>query len=140
MKDESTPRVISVTGGIGVGKSFVLRKIREAGYPVYYADIRAKQLMEEDAELREAIEVEFGKAAYTAQGNLNRSYIASIIFSSPEKRKALNALVHPKTISDFTKWAKQKGQEGHKVVFKEAALTLEANALQADMTLVVVYA
>ena len=39
---------IGITGGIGSGKTFVCKKFEDFGIPVYYADTRAKWLMEND--------------------------------------------------------------------------------------------
>jgi dephospho-CoA kinase len=62
---------------------------------VYHSDLAAKQIMVSDLVLKDAIESLLGKDAYLKDGSLNKSYIASQIFGDPEKRKALNELVHP---------------------------------------------
>lgn len=133
-------RVFGITGGIGTGKTFVLQKIAQAGYPTYSADERAKALMEESEELRQAILELFGAEAYTEDGRLNRAYMAARIFHVPELRLRLNALVHPATIADFARWVQQKTTEGYGAVFKEAALTIEAGAFSGLDALLLVYA
>lgn len=133
------PKIVGITGGIGVGKSYVLQAIQAAGYPTYQADLRAKVLMERDPELRAAILAEFGPEAY-AGGQLNRGYLASVIFAQPERRARLNALVHPRTLQDFQAWVQARMQEGHPALFKEAALTIEAQAYEGLDALVLVYA
>ncbi len=40
--------LIGITGGIGSGKSTVLRVIAEQGYPVYDCDAQAKRIIAED--------------------------------------------------------------------------------------------
>lgn len=137
--ESQRPKLIGITGGIGVGKSYVLKAIEAAGYPSYQADLRAKALMETDPELRAAIQAEFGAEAY-AGGQLNRSYLASVIFAQPERRARLNALVHPRTLQDFQRWVQARTQEGHPALFKEAALTIEAQAYEGLDALVLVYA
>ncbi len=133
------PQLVGITGGIGVGKSYILHLIEEAGYPTYQSDLRAKALMESDAELRAAIVAEFGPEAYIGD-QLNRTYLASVIFAQPERRARLNALVHPRTLQDFQEWVYMRTQEGHPALFKEAALTVEAGAYQGLDALVLVYA
>lgn len=133
------PRLVGITGGIGVGKSYILHLIEGAGYPTYQADLRAKALMESDAELRAAIFAEFGPEAYTGD-QLNRAYLASVIFAQPERRARLNALVHPRTLQDFQEWVRMRTQEGYPALFKEAALTVEAGAYRELDALVLVYA
>jgi dephospho-CoA kinase len=131
-------QIVGITGGIGVGKSYILRHIQEGGYPVYSADERAKWLMEND--LRQEIEEIIGPEAYTPEGKLNRAYISRRIFADPALRHRLNAVVHPRTLADFVKWVQVQAQEGYPAVFKEAAITLEAGATQGLSCLVVVYA
>ena len=60
-----------------------------------YADPLARDLMESDPALREAIASEFGREAYHIDGTLNRPYLADTIFSEDKRRKRMNAIVHP---------------------------------------------
>lgn len=115
---------IGITGGIGSGKSTVARVFETLGIPVYNADEAAKRLMQEDPDLRKQIISLFGEEAYQ-DGKLNRSFISGQAFSNPEKVKALNALVHPATISDAKSWmAKQQSP----YALKEAALIFESGS------------
>ena len=43
---------IGLTGGLGSGKSTVAKVFEVLGIPVYYADLEAKRIMNEDAGLR----------------------------------------------------------------------------------------
>ncbi|HEU4860269.1 MAG TPA: dephospho-CoA kinase, partial [Chitinophagaceae bacterium] len=90
---------VGLTGGIGSGKSTVAQLLEVLGIPVYYADIEAKRLMNENAGLKQAIIENFGKEAYT-NDVLNRKYISSIVFSDPLKLELLNSIVHPATTKD----------------------------------------
>lgn len=133
-------KVIGITGGIGVGKSFILEKIAQAGYPIYQADQRARQLMEDDPELREKILHLFGESAFQSDGKLNKAYIAERIFQQAELRTRLNQLVHPRIMEDFQVWVEAQRREGYPGVWKEAALTLEAQGWAGLTHIVVVYA
>ena len=113
---------IGLTGGIGSGKSTAAQIFEVLGIPVYYADIAAKRLMNEDEELRSAITNIFGKQAYT-NNFLNRKYISSIVFSDPAKLELLNALVHPVTKKDSETWMQQQTSP---YAIHEAALIFEA--------------
>lgn len=113
---------LGLTGGIGSGKSTVAQIFEVLGIPVYYADIAAKRLMNEDTEIRSAITKVFGKDAY-ANNILNRKYISSIAFSDPVKLELLNAIVHPATKKDSENWMSQ--QITHYAIH-EAALIFEA--------------
>ncbi|MBL0081094.1 MAG: dephospho-CoA kinase [Saprospiraceae bacterium] len=116
---------LGITGGIGSGKSTVCRIFEMLGVPVYYADDRAKQIMTANKEVKKAIIDIFGKQAYFLNGRINRKYIAEIIFQQPEKRKLLNAIVHPAVLEDGRIWnASQKAA----VTLKEAALLIQSGS------------
>jgi len=113
---------VGLTGGIGSGKSTVAQVFEVLGIPVYYADISAKKLMNEDAELRSGIATIFGKQAYVNK-ILDRKYISSIVFSDPAKLQQLNSLVHPATKKDGEAWMHQQSSP---YAIHEAALIFEA--------------
>ena len=113
---------VGLTGGIGSGKSTVAQIFEVLGVPVYYADIAAKRLMNEDAELRSAITTIFGEPAY-ANNILDRKYISSIVFSDPAKLDLLNSIVHPATKKDGQAWMQQQTSS---YAIHEAALIFEA--------------
>lgn len=101
---------VAITGGIGSGKTTASRLFASLGAPVYDSDGRAKQLMEEDAALRERIIARFGSEIYSPSGErstlrLNRRLLASVVFDDPRELAALDALVHPAVIADFKRWA-----------------------------------
>jgi dephospho-CoA kinase len=133
---------IGLTGGIGSGKSTVAKVFETLGIPVYYADDAAKRLMNEDAALQLKIQQQFGDAAYT-NGQLDRKYIAGIVFTSPEKLELLNTLVHPATLKDADKWMQQYevscGQTTPYAI-KEAALIFESGAQEYLNYVIGVYA
>jgi len=113
---------IGLTGGIGSGKTTVAKVFELLDIPVYYADIEAKRIMNEDPELKEQIIRHFGPKAYPSN-ELDRSYIASIVFNDKKKLDLLNSLVHPATIKDGNKWLnRQKSPYS----IKEAALIFES--------------
>jgi len=113
---------VGLTGGIGSGKSTAAQIFEVLGIPVYYADVAAKRLMNENVELRSAIINIFGKEAYSNE-TLDRKYIASIVFSDPAKLESLNAIVHPATKKDGESWMLQQTTP---YAIHEAALIFEA--------------
>lgn len=123
---------LGITGGIGSGKSTVCEIFKSMGIPVYSADDRAKRLMSEDAKLINEIKSLFGEEAYSDAGELNRPFIASLVFNNEEKLKALNALVHPAVFRDFRDWASKQNAP---YVIKEAALMFESESYK-DLDLV----
>ena len=117
---------IGLTGGIGSGKSTAAQMFEVLEVPVFYADIAAKRLMNEDPELKSAIIKNFGKEAYTNE-ILNRKHISSIVFSDPGKLELLNSLVHPATKKDGETWMNRQKTS---YAIHEAALIFEANVSQ----------
>ena len=110
---------IAICGGIGSGKSTVCQMFAERGVAIYDSDSRAKALMSESAELREALIAEFGEECYEG-GALNRPYLAEKVFGSEEQLAKLNSIVHPAVKSDFLRWAEE--QEGDYCILETAIL------------------
>ena len=117
---------VGLTGGIGSGKSTVAKIFEVLGVPVYSADDAAKHIMNTDAELREKIIATFGAGSYV-NNELNRPYIASIVFENTEKLALLNSLTHPATIRDAERWMQQQTSP---YVIKEAALIFESGSAE----------
>ena len=115
---------IGLTGEMGSGKTTVSKIFSVLGIPVFYADDIAKTIMNEDEGLKQSIIHLFGRGAYI-NDQLNRKYIASVVFKDKYKLDQLNALVHPVTIAAADKWMREQTTA---YVIKEAALMFEAGA------------
>jgi len=115
---------IGLTGGIGTGKTTVAKIFKILGIPVFDADIAAKDLMNNDEELKQKIREDFGDESYE-NGVLNRSYLAEIVFNDRYKLEKLNALVHPVAIQSGIDWA---AKQNAKYIIKESALMFEAGS------------
>ena len=118
---------IGITGGIGSGKSTICRIFASLGAPIYDADTRAKAIMNENEKLKAEIIQHFGEESYI-NGNLNRPYLASKVFSDADAVKKLNSLVHPKVAEDYLFWAQKQFALGVPYVVREAALMIESNS------------
>jgi dephospho-CoA kinase len=127
---------IGITGNIGSGKSTVARVFEILGVKVFYADAEAKKVMTADEELIGGIKTTFGNDAYLPDGQLNRKYIANIVFKKEEELKKLNAMVHPAVFRAFDEWAKAHTNEPY--VVKEAAVLFESGSYKhCDKTVLV---
>jgi len=115
---------IGLTGGIGSGKSTVAKIFELLNVPVYYADEASKRLYHTDKNLMAAIKKHFGEEVYT-NNQLNRSRLAELVFSNPEKLELLNSLVHPPTIRDAQDWMQKQTAP---YIIKEAALLFESGS------------
>lgn len=120
--------IIGLTGGIGSGKSYVAEAFRSMGAVIYDTDKAAKRLMVSEPELVAAIKLCFGEESYTASGELNRAYLASVVFSCGASREKLNALVHPAVRHDFRKFVNCNCEMGALVVL-ESAILIESGFL-----------
>ncbi len=128
---------IGITGGIGSGKSTVCKIFEVLGIPVYYADDRAKWLMNNDANLIEGVKSVFGDEAYQA-GTLNRPFIASIVFNDKSKLAKLNALVHPAVFQDGIAWNEANADAPY--TLKEAAILFESGSYLTVNKVITVFA
>ncbi|MEX2477570.1 MAG: dephospho-CoA kinase [Gracilimonas sp.] len=114
---------VGITGGIGSGKTTFCKEWEKLGAFVLYADDFAKQLMNDDEELKKKIITVFGKHAYDESGNLDRKYLAHEAFEK-DRVEELNELVHPVLWERTESLAEEKKREGYKVFAKEAAVLL----------------
>ncbi|MCL4143418.1 UNVERIFIED_CONTAM: hypothetical protein GTU68_052436 [Idotea baltica] len=94
---------VGLTGGIGSGKSTVAKYFKELGVPVYIADTEARLLMNTSKTIKKKLIKVFGPEAYL-DDELNRPYLAKVVFNDKEKLKKINNIVHPKVAKDFSKW------------------------------------
>ena len=115
-------KIIGLTGGIGSGKTTVAKFIEEMGFPVYFSDDRAKEIVNDDEVLKNRIKELLGDEAYDENGFYNRKYVSGIVFNDDEMRLQLNALIHPAVKIDFENWVENQNSE---FVFKETALLFE---------------
>ena len=126
--------LLGLTGSIGSGKSFIAGILEHLDIPVYYSDIRAKELMIKPG-IKEQIINLLGDDAYWSDGNLNRKYVAEKIFSDMDLKKALESIVHSAVKKDFDLWVQEHA--GSRLLVKESALLIESGTYK-DMDYVVV--
>ena len=79
-------KIIGITGGIASGKSTVVEEIRQAGYQVIDADAVVHDLQAKGGQLYQALLDWLGPEILTADGQLDRSKLSQLIFSSPEQQ------------------------------------------------------
>ena len=130
--------IIGITGGIGSGKTTVCRIFESIGIPVYYADIRARYLMNHNRKLKAQIKKILGHKAYHRNGRLNRRYVADKIFNDKKLLKAINEVVHPAVHLDAADW--YQSQVNVPYALYEAALLVENGSYKSFNKLIVVAA
>ena len=87
--------IVGLTGGIGCGKSTVADLFSQLEVPVVDADIVARDLVAQDQPALLAIKEFFGSGIIGVDGNLDRLALKGIIFGCPEKKRQLEAIMHP---------------------------------------------
>ena len=87
-------KIIGLTGGIGSGKSTVLKLFKNLGVKTYSADESAKKLVNTDPNLIDLIKSSFGNNIYD-KGLLNTRKLSKFVFEDTEKLKLLNSIIHP---------------------------------------------
>ena len=115
-------RVLLCTGGIGSGKSYVIRAFNALGVPSYDCDAAAKDLYDRDPALLAGVVGLCGEDVLDAEGRLDRAALAGRIFADPSLLARVEALVHPAVIRDFRQWA---AQQPVPLVVIESAILLE---------------
>lgn len=116
------PKIIGLTGGIGSGKTTVAKFIEDCGFPVYYSDDRAKDIVNDNEDLKVRIKELLGSDSYDENGLYNRKFVAEQVFNNKDLLQSLNEIIHPVVRLDFEDWVKKQTKY---LIFKETALLFE---------------
>jgi dephospho-CoA kinase len=92
---------VGLTGGIGSGKSTVSGMFAARGAVVIDADEVVREIQRPGGEAYDEIVEAFGRDVLADDGTLDRSKLASIVFSDTDKRQQLNDITHPKVGAKF---------------------------------------
>jgi dephospho-CoA kinase len=86
---------IGLTGGIGSGKSTVASMLVTLGAKLVDTDAIARVIAEPRGAAMPALETEFGPSVITVEGGLDRARMRELVFSDPQAKKRLEAILHP---------------------------------------------
>lgn len=131
--------VIGLTGGIASGKSTVSQMIKEKGIRVVDADIIAKEAVSKGSAALHQIVQTFGEEVLLPNGELNRQQLGTIIFSDEEKRKQLNAIVHPEVRKEMLKQRDEGVSNNETFVVLDIPLLFESKLEGLVDRIIVVY-
>lgn len=132
--------LFGLTGGIASGKSSVAARLRERGVPVVDADALAREAVAPGTAALAAIVDAFGAEVLCPDGTLDRKGLAEAVFADDEKRRALNAIVHPEVGRLTLEASSALRARGEPLACYEAALIVENGLADAFRPLVVVSA
>ncbi len=113
---------IAITGGIASGKTTLCKNIEMAGFKVFYSDIEAKKIANNNPEVKAKIIEAFGECSYI-NGKYNTSCIGNIVFNDSDQLDVLNKCFGDTVINRFMDFSYKKEE----VYFFESALIFEHN-------------
>ena len=94
--------VVALTGGIGSGKSTVGQMFQDLGAIVTDSDQLAREVVERGTTGFDQIIAAFGDEVLK-NGDLNRAFLAELVFKDPAKREQLEQITHPMIRKAFAK-------------------------------------
>ena len=113
--------VVGITGGIGSGKSTIVNMFSKfENIVIYIADEEAKKLMNTSSIIKESLIKEFGTDTYK-NNQLNRPYLANIVFNNKNKLAILNSIVHPEVHKHLENFIKSNGFKDY-ILYENAIL------------------
>ncbi|MBK7817184.1 MAG: dephospho-CoA kinase [Sphingobacteriaceae bacterium] len=118
--------IVGLTGGIGTGKSTVVKLFELLGAKTFNSDENAKEQYFVPAIKQQVIDL-LGKECYADEKTLNRKFISTKIFSDTTLLKKLNAIIHPAVIKDFKAFANSYPGT---LIIKESALLFEVGLIK----------
>ncbi|WP_437960882.1 dephospho-CoA kinase [Sorangium sp. So ce119] len=130
--------LFGLTGGLGSGKSTVAARFRAQGLPVIDADALAREVVAKGTEGLAEVVRAFGPEVLSPDGSLDRARVAAIVFADPDRRRQLNAIVHPRITALTLERAAALEAQGEPLACYEAALLVENRVTDAFRPLVVV--
>jgi dephospho-CoA kinase len=86
---------VGLTGGVASGKSTVSALLRELGAVVIDADQLAREVVARGTPGLEKVVEAFGTDVLTAEGEMDRAKVGTIVFADEERRRVLESIVHP---------------------------------------------
>ena len=121
-------KFIGLTGGVGAGKTTVLKAIRQMyRVRILIADEIAHEQMEPGTICYKRLHEVFGAFdIWREDGSINRPKLAQLLFSDEEKRRILNGIVHPAVKAYILGEVEKERQKGYyEYVIREAARLIE---------------
>jgi dephospho-CoA kinase len=85
---------VAIAGGIGAGKTAVTDRLISLGFSVVDADIIARQIVEQGKPAWRALVDAFGTAVLTPEGDIDRKFLADVVFHDASALRRLNHITH----------------------------------------------
>lgn len=120
-------KLIGVTGGVGAGKSEILRFIKKHyKCQIYLADEVAHLIKKKGQRCYDRLVALLGEEVLDENGEIDRGKMAAAIFSSEELLEQVNAIVHPEVrLYLEERILEARADNETELLFIEAALLIE---------------
>ena len=120
-------KVIGITGGVGAGKSEILKYLKEKYKAVVIeADKVGHLLMEPGGACYYSIVEKFGSSILNGDQTINRTKLGKVVFADEALLKELNKIIHPRVKSHIvSEIAKERAYHRTNYFVVEAALLIE---------------
>jgi dephospho-CoA kinase len=129
--------LVGLTGGIGSGKSTVSGILAEHGAVILDADAFAHRAVRPGTEAFARVVERFGNEVVLPDGELDRQRLADLVFADPQRRRDLEAIVHPEVRRMIAEGIQANAQTDAVVVL-ESPLLIEMGQHEGCEVLVVV--
>ncbi len=129
---KSSPLIIGLTGGIGSGKSTVSQLLSEYNIPTIDTDTIARTLVQPNTQGLHEIVKQFGTHLLNTDGTLNRAQLRTLIFNDPQKKEALEAILHPLIQTEVQKQITKLKQHSSPPSIILVAIPLLAESIQKN--------
>lgn len=128
--------VLGLTGGIGMGKSFVAGVFARSGVPVHDSDRAVHRLLGRGGAAVGPVGAAFPGVA--KDGAVDRAALGARVFGDAAALARLEAILHPAVRDDQRRFLARARRAGRSLVLLDVPLLLEtANQAGADLVLVV---
>ena len=121
-------KLFGLTGGIGMGKSTSAAILSRRGIPVIDTDVIAREIVEPGQPALAEVVTAFGPGLLDASGKLRRGALAEVVFSSPDRLKQLEAILHPRIREKWLAQAEAWRSENKAAGVVDIPLLFETNA------------
>jgi dephospho-CoA kinase len=108
-ESRTRPVAVAITGGIGAGKSELLRAFARQGAPTISSDEIVHVLLRQPG-VKELIVERLGERVLDDDGEISRGRVAERVFRNQDDLRWLEELLHPRVIATYLRWREQLGE------------------------------
>ena len=119
-------KIIGLTGLTGAGKSTVAQKLMAYGCYHIDADKVARNVINNNENVKNKLKERFGEDVINADGTTNRPLLASRAFTDEQSTFDLNAITHPAVIEEIKSIIKDMEEVGYRGIIIDAIALFES--------------